>query len=369
MSANHPWQLFPSDLILYALDHLHRPSEFDQIVGFLLLDVGVETLFKVFLMLPDKVIKTTMSYEKRKAAAEAPSFHELVRGVEAAAKTSGDRLKGINLGHVEYFHGLRNKLYHAGNGITVQGEHAEQYASIAMNLLDRLLGVDLKSSWQEQLRKQKELDDLEEQVEQVKASLRKQMHALEQDLRLAIEKVEPAFVMPSFEQGMEEWRNGGDIWIDPKFFDIMTIGEGGEEIPPGGDPFAVTKNSITVHKFKSSELRKLMPPVLEQFVDKHNVETSVMAGLLTPYDFVEFSLLVAESVFELAADLDPVCFHWLAGIFPVLRDIDESVEDWLASGLNTGKDLVGKIQKIHDAIKVAGGLDRETETGPFLLST
>jgi hypothetical protein len=368
MSANHPWQLFPSDLICYALDHLHRPSEFDQIVGFLLLDVGVETLFKIFLTLPEKVTTTNMSFTKRKEAAEG-NFHELVRGVDAAAKTAGDRLKGINLGHVEYFHGLRNKLYHAGNGITVQGEHAEQYASIAMDLLDRLLGVDPKSSWQEQLRKQKELDDLEEQVEQVKASLRKQMHTLEQDLRLAIEKVEPAFVMPSFEQGMEEWRNGGDIWIDPKFFDIMTIGKGGEEIPPGGDPFAVTKDCITVHKFKSSELRKMMPPVLEQFVDKHNVEASAMVRLLTPNNFVEFLLLVAEIVFELSADLDPERFHWLAEMFPVPLLGDESVEDWLTSSLNTGKDLVGKIQKIHDAIKVAGGLDRETETGPFLLST
>ncbi|MBL7065110.1 MAG: hypothetical protein ISS49_13010 [Anaerolineae bacterium] len=358
MGANHPWQLFPSDLILYALDHLHRPSEFDQIVGFLLLDVGVETLFKVFLMLPDKVIKTTMSYKERKAAAEAQGFHELVKGVETAAKTAGDRLKGINLGHVEYFHGLRNKLYHAGNGITVQGEHAEQYASIAMDLLDRLLGVDLQSSWQEQLRKQKELDDLKEQVEQVKASLRKQMHALEQDLRLAIEKVEPAFVMPSFEQGMEEWRNGGDIWIDPKFFDIIATVESGDEIPPGGDLIEHSEDGeIRVEKFKSSELRKLMPPVLEQFVDKHNVEMSVMAGLLTSDDFVELLLTVADIAFELSTSPSANTYSLARSYMGGLPwDEDESATDYWTKMSSFGEDLAGEMQEIHNALKEASGL-------------
>jgi hypothetical protein len=81
--------------------------------------------------------------------------------VERAAKTAGNRLKGINLGHVEYSHNLRNKLYHAGNGITVQGDHAEQYSQVALELLDRLLGIPLKISLDKEAARAKRTDWLE----------------------------------------------------------------------------------------------------------------------------------------------------------------------------------------------------------------
>lgn len=332
MSTDHPWQLFPGDLIRYALDHLNRSSEFDQIVGFLLLDVGVETLFKVFLTLPEEVTKTNMSYTKRKQAAEG-NFHELVKGVKDAAKTAGDRLKGINLGHVEYFHGLRNKLYHAGNGITVQGEHAEQYASIAMELLDRLLGVDLKSSWQEQLRKQKELDELKEQVDHVQASLRKQMYALEQDLRLAIEQVEPAFVMPSFEHQIRSRS------MKEKVASI------------------IMRRDEKMDERLSSELCQLMPEPFQRFVDKHDIGASMVvelsaAAISGP---VEFLLTVADITFELPAD-SPAGVYSLARIEGPPQGEGESETDYWMRMLSSSNDLADEMQEIHNALKSASGL-------------
>lgn len=365
-SADHPWQLFPSELIRYALDHLRRPSEFDQIVGFLLLDVGVETLLKVFLLLPEEVTKTNMSYHDRKKAAEG-NFHELLKGVKKAAKTAGYLLQGINLEHVEYFHGLRNKLYHAGNGITVQGDHAEQYKSIAMDLLDRLLGVDVKASWQDQLHDQKELDKLKKQVEHTEASLRKHMYALEQDLRLAIERIEPAFVMPSFERKVEKWENG-HIYTDPSFFNVIDAVQSMDAVLPAGDVVQLSEGDLTVMKFKSNELRKLTPPVLQRFVDRHNVDTSTIARLLTPYDFFEFLLLVADAVFKLPVDMEPDEFYALTKTFPIPQDRDESIKDWLTSSLNIGRELICQAQEIHDRLRTAGGLDHETKVLPSCIA-
>ena len=120
MNIQHPWQSGPTELIYYAINHLHRTSEFDQRIAFLLLDIGIETLFKTFLQLPDEVSGTNLSYTERKKASEG-SFHELVRGIQKAA---GSRLDDIDLTHIQFYHDLRNKLYHQGNGITIPTEKA-----------------------------------------------------------------------------------------------------------------------------------------------------------------------------------------------------------------------------------------------------
>lgn len=336
MSTDHPWQLFPGQLIHYAIDHLHAPSEFDQIVGFLLLDVGVETLFKVFLTLPEEVTKTNMPYTKRRQAAEG-NFHDLVKGVETAAKSAGDRLKGIDLGHVEYFHGLRNKLYHAGNGITVQGKHAAQYASIAMDLLDRLLGIDLKSARQAQSREQAMANSLQEQTRQVQAALRGQIQALERDLRLAIEKVEPAFVRPSFQNQFDEA-------MEERIFSIIT------QLDEKTDEWA------------HGELRQLMPQPLQRFVDQRRVGTSALTAIAVAAanDVVEFLLAIADITFELPS-ASPAGAYGLAAIYTSEEgawpwDKDESVMDYWTRVLNVGNDLLDEIQAIRDTLNATSGL-------------
>lgn len=142
-NLDHPWQSGPTEIINHALDHLNRASDLDQRIGFLLLDAGVETLMKTFLLLPGKVTGVEMGYGKRREAAEG-NFHQLVSGVEEAA---GNRLKGINLAHVQYYHTIRNKLYHQGDGVTVDAARAEAYASLALVLLDRLLDVSLRGPY------------------------------------------------------------------------------------------------------------------------------------------------------------------------------------------------------------------------------
>ncbi|MFW6116455.1 MAG: hypothetical protein ACOC6F_01895 [bacterium] len=138
-NLEHPWQSGPTEVIEHALDHLNRTSDLDQRIGFLLLDAGVETLLKTFLLLPPEVTGVEMSYGKRKRAAEG-SFYDLILGVEEAA---GERLEDINLAHVKYYHGIRNKLYHQGDGVTVNAGRAKSYALLAVQLLDRLLGVTM----------------------------------------------------------------------------------------------------------------------------------------------------------------------------------------------------------------------------------
>jgi len=144
----HPWQAAPTEIISHALDHLNRASDLDHRIAFLLLDVGVETLLKIFLQLPNDVTGVEMSYTKRREYTEG-SFNDLVTGVQQVA---ADRLGGVDLLHVNYYHSIRNKLYHEGNGVTVHVAQAEAYALVAVQLLDRLLGVVIDRPLQRQHR-------------------------------------------------------------------------------------------------------------------------------------------------------------------------------------------------------------------------
>ena len=151
----HPWQSGPTELIAHAIEHLQKATEFDNRIAFLLFDVGVETLFKTYLLLPDEVTGTKSKFEKRKAAANGVAhtfddekkqprkdwkFHDLIKGIgEAKPEIKIE----FDLNHVEFFHEKRNALYHDGNGITIESDNLRSYSSIAVNLLKYLLDIDL----------------------------------------------------------------------------------------------------------------------------------------------------------------------------------------------------------------------------------
>jgi hypothetical protein len=139
IKVEHPWQSGPTELIAHAIEHLHKDTDFDQRIAFLLLDVGVETLFKTVLLLPEKVTAVKTSYGDRRKAVEG-SFHTLVQGVELARP---DIAKKYNLAHIQFYHEKRNQLYHEGNGITVDVHKTENYARVAIDLLREFLDVDL----------------------------------------------------------------------------------------------------------------------------------------------------------------------------------------------------------------------------------
>lgn len=134
-SIKHPWQVTPTRLIYHAVEHAQEKSTFDKQVAFLLLDIGVETLFKVYLSLPADVTKNKMKYEKRKEAING-SFYKLVKGIE---ESTTNLLNPSDLNRVMYFHNTRNKLYHEGDGVVASEENLAEYCELAKKMLKDLL--------------------------------------------------------------------------------------------------------------------------------------------------------------------------------------------------------------------------------------
>jgi hypothetical protein len=130
----HPWQSGPTELISLAIHHLRNNNDFDRRIAFLLLDIGIETLLKTYLTLPDKITGAKTKFHERKDASES-NFHSLLKGVE----TASPQLEGYDFSYLQFYHDLRNKLYHQGNGITVSEQHVNGYAELAVELLKTLL--------------------------------------------------------------------------------------------------------------------------------------------------------------------------------------------------------------------------------------
>lgn len=141
----HPWQNNPTELIAFAIEQMHRDGDINQLAAFLILDVGVETLFRTFLNLPAEITGTQIPNKERKELVHA-NFPELCAGVARAAAT---RLNEDDLKSIRYYHDLRNRLYHEGEGAAIPRRIVRLYAHLAVDLLDRLLGMDLKSQLQD----------------------------------------------------------------------------------------------------------------------------------------------------------------------------------------------------------------------------
>lgn len=55
-----------------------------------------------------------------------------------------DKVTDIDLSEVEWYHRLRNQLYHQGNGLTVEREKIDKYLYIAKDLFKSLLEDELE---------------------------------------------------------------------------------------------------------------------------------------------------------------------------------------------------------------------------------
>jgi len=207
VEIQRPWQNGSTELIDYALQHIRRGTELDERIGFLLLDVGVEMMIKTFLLQSDEINEAQAPYHERKQATKG-NFHALMLGLESAA---GERLSSHNLTDMRYFHDLRNKLYHQGDGMAISSERARDYAALSLRLLRDLLGVDLSSDFPEfaiQQTGQSTPDDLQRIVyafREVELLLNETRYELEFTARAGIERIDPKLALPSFREWYEQY--------------------------------------------------------------------------------------------------------------------------------------------------------------------
>lgn len=131
-----PWAAGPNEILRHGFELLSDDDDASRRIALLLVGNSVELAAKTFLGLPRRISKLSVS--RRELDDASGSFPGLLQLLEKKAPAA---VAGIDLAEIEWFHRLRNKLYHDGNGLTVERSTATSYANLARILFERLFGI------------------------------------------------------------------------------------------------------------------------------------------------------------------------------------------------------------------------------------
>ena len=136
-----PWASGPGELLRHGLVLLRTDREADRRIAMISIDNSVELMIKTFLGLPQRT--TGLKIARKEYHDFSESFPRLLDAIE---KYAPEKVAGINLGEIEWYHRLRNELYHQGNGLTVERDKINIYAELANLLFENLFGERLVES-------------------------------------------------------------------------------------------------------------------------------------------------------------------------------------------------------------------------------
>lgn len=137
--AKGPWSSGPGEILRHGLSLLKKDNDVHRRLAMLSIDNAVELMIKTFLGLPKRVTRLMIPRSRYDDFSE--SFPKLL---DALQEFACDRAGGIDLGEIEWYHRLRNQLYHEGNGLTVEREKVLVYAELAKVLFKNLFGHELE---------------------------------------------------------------------------------------------------------------------------------------------------------------------------------------------------------------------------------
>jgi len=188
------WHKAPVKIVLEAIKHANNKNEEEHLIAFLLLDVGAEMLFKTYLGLPKKITGATTSEDERFNITRK-GFHDVVEGV----KNSRQGISVKDLARVEFFHGIRNKLYHQGNGLAVPSSHLVEYISVLKILFKQLINVELDDLISPLSKEQVvHIAKVKKEVSDTLENSRILKRKLELLCESVIEAISPALLLPSY---------------------------------------------------------------------------------------------------------------------------------------------------------------------------
>lgn len=136
--ATQPWTAGPREILEHGIGLLRKDSDKNRRLALLSVDNAVELTIKTYLGLPKRI--SGINVPRKEYAEFSESFPKLLDALEQYAPA---KVSGIDLGEIEWFHRLRNQLYHQGNGLTVDRDKVEIYSELAKLLFEDLFDTTL----------------------------------------------------------------------------------------------------------------------------------------------------------------------------------------------------------------------------------
>jgi len=129
-----PWSQGPKELLNHAINHLKKGGGFDIRIAMISIDNAVELMIKTYLELPKRI--TGLNLSKKEIEESFESFPKLLQALEKYV--SANTLTAEDFNEIEYFHKVRNNLYHSAVCLTIEKDKAEAYFAIAELLYNKL---------------------------------------------------------------------------------------------------------------------------------------------------------------------------------------------------------------------------------------
>jgi hypothetical protein len=189
-----PWQVMPAKIIKLALEHAEKNNDFDHQVAYLLLDIGVETALKVFL-------------ENKGQNIENLKFPELIKRVrDELSKNNSSLIKEIE--ESIYFHNIRNKLYHRGDGVKPTEDNLKLYSKLAKKVVEEVLELKLQT---EERKFAISVAGKEREFEELAALIEYRLKHFQENCAIVTEKTRPVYASREFAMQMQyiSWN-----WLD-----------------------------------------------------------------------------------------------------------------------------------------------------------
>jgi hypothetical protein len=143
--STQPWASGPKEILEHGIALLRKDSDKNRRLALLSVDNAVELTIKTYLGLPKRI--NGIVVPRKDYADFSESFPKLLDALEQYASP---KIAGIDLGEIEWFHRLRNQLYHQGNGLTVGRDKVEVYSELAKLLFESLFEAELAFETEDQ---------------------------------------------------------------------------------------------------------------------------------------------------------------------------------------------------------------------------
>jgi len=130
------WASGALELLKHADQHINKEQAFDRRIAFISIDNSVETAVRTFIFMPFSLSKVKFSFKEKDEIGN--SFPKMVN---LLSEKASNKISGIELSDIEFYHRLRNQLYHDGTGLSVDKNHLEAYRTIGELLLKNLFGI------------------------------------------------------------------------------------------------------------------------------------------------------------------------------------------------------------------------------------
>jgi hypothetical protein len=149
---SQPWASGPKEILEHGLALLRQDTDRNRRLAMILIDNAVELMIKTYLGLPQRV--TGLKISRKEFAEASESFPRLLDALE---QHGPNKLDGIDLGEIEWYHRLRNELYHQGNGLTVERVKVDVYAELSKRLFANLFGFEVALAETEETDRQRSI--------------------------------------------------------------------------------------------------------------------------------------------------------------------------------------------------------------------